>query len=107
MLTAVQNLVPDLIPFVFTAYENPLFLSFGEETILSQEGVQQGDPLGPLLFCLTIHSLVLEMKSELKISLDDGSLGGSLSEVLADLKKVESLALELSLVLNHIIVSQK
>ena len=100
MLTAVQNLVPDF-PFVFSAYENPLFLFFGEETILSQEAVQQGDPLGPLLFCLTIHSLILEMKSELKIFyLDDGSLGGSLSEVLADLKKVESLAVELGLVLN-------
>ena len=30
----------------------------GGETIQSKEGVQQGDPLGPLLFCLTVHKLV-------------------------------------------------
>ena len=29
------------------------------------EGVQQGDPLGPLLFCFTIHSLFSQLVSEL------------------------------------------
>ena len=32
----------------------PLILTKGQQ-LLSQEGVQQGDPLGPLLFALSIH----------------------------------------------------
>ena len=47
-------------------------------------GVQQGDPLGPLLFCLSIHDLMLELKSEFRaFYLDDGIPGGSVAEVLA------------------------
>lgn len=96
MLAAVLDLAPGILSFIVSAYEKPSLLFYGEEIILSQEGVQQGDPLGPLLFCLTLHSLVLEMKSEFKIFyLDDGTLSGSLSDVLNYLKKVESMASEL------------
>ncbi len=102
MLTAVQNLVPELFPYVFSAYKDSSFLFFGEEIILSQEGVQQGDPLGPLLFCVTIHSLVQDLRSEFKVFyLDDGTLCGSLPDVLEDLKRVESLASDLGLMLNR------
>lgn len=46
--------------------------------------------------------MVLEMRSEFKVFyLDDGTLCGSLLDVLADLKKVESLASELGLLLNR------
>ena len=57
----------------------PVQLGYGV-LIESAEGVQQGDPLGPLLFCLTIHQLCSRMKSEL--SLDDGTLGGKVEDVL-------------------------
>jgi len=29
--------------------------------IIIEEGPQQGDPLGPMLFCLTIHPLLLSL----------------------------------------------
>jgi len=36
-------------------------LQFNEYVIMSEEGPQQGDPLGPMLFCLTIHPLLLSL----------------------------------------------
>ena len=64
--------------------------------------MEQGDPLGPLLFCLAIHDLVQQLQSEFNVFfLDDGTLGGSLEEVLEDFSIVERMAGELSLQLNR------
>jgi hypothetical protein len=50
-------------------YSQPslLFLNDGDklvDTILSQEGVRQGDVLGPLLFCIGIHRLYVDCLRE-------------------------------------------
>ena len=51
-------------------------------TLLSAEGVQQGDPLGPFLFCLAIQPLVLKLRSEFKVFyLDDGTIGGKAEDI--------------------------
>ena len=50
MLEAVKRVVPSLYPFVYKSYSVSSFLYFGDSYISSQEGIQQGDPLGPLLF---------------------------------------------------------
>ena len=77
-------------------------LCLGETVLFSAEGVQQGDPLGPLLFCLVIHPLVLQLKSELKIFyLDDGTLGGTEAEGLQDFQQIGREAALLGLHLNH------
>ena len=69
---------------------------------MSEEGAQQGDPLGPLLFCLTIYPMVQQLKSEFRVFyLDDGTVGGSLQDVLWDLDLVERMAPDLSLQLNR------
>ena len=64
---SVQRLAPELSAFVHSAYSasSTLFWGGGEETLVSAEGIQQGDPLGPLLFCLTIHELCSKLRSEL------------------------------------------
>ena len=99
MLTVVKDAAPDLFRFVSSAYERPSSLFYGDHIIQSAEGVQQGDPLGPLLFCLTIVS---RLKSSFAVFyLDDGTLGGSLHEVLSDLRLVEEEAAKLGLHLNH------
>ena len=70
--------------------------------ILSEEGVQQGDPLGSLLFCLTLHPLLFQLQSELKIFyLDDGMVGGSTETVLHDFHYLESGVAELGIHLNQ------
>ena len=75
---------------------------FGKHILDSAEGVQQGDPLGPLLFSLTIHQLLVSLKSEFKIFyLDDGTIGGPLEDVVADFKRIEQVSDDLGLAINH------
>ena len=82
MLKAVAELVPD---FVYSVYYKPSSLFWGDKILQSSEGVQQGDPLGPFLFCLTIHYLTLQLRSEFCVFyLDDGTVGGSMEDVLQD-----------------------
>ena len=57
--------------------------------------------MGPLLFCLTLHQLSLQLRSELCLFyLDDGKLGGSEDDILHDLEAINNAADELGLVLN-------
>lgn len=58
VLEAVNLSLPSSYPFVHAAYASDSFLFFGGDTLLSQEGVQQGDPLGPLLLSLTTSPLL-------------------------------------------------
>ena len=98
MIAAVEQLAPELLPLVTCAYSTPSFLFFGEDIIPFSEGVQQGDPLDPLPFCLAIHNLVQQLQSEFNVFfLDDGTLGSSLEEVLEDFNTVERMAGELGL----------
>ena len=102
MLTAVRDLVPTLFPFIHSVYSSPSLLFWGDKIIQSSEGVQQGDPLGSLLFCLSIHHVVCHLKSELCIGyIDDITVGGTLEDVQHDVAFIEREAGELGLVLNH------
>jgi hypothetical protein len=54
--------------------------------IISQQGVQQGDPLGPALFSLVAHSQAKQMKFHLSLwYLDDATMGDQPATVLQDL----------------------
>ena len=100
MLQEVSCLCPDIYPFVFASYSSPSLLFWGDRRISSAEGVQQGDPLGPLLYCLSVHTHFQQLNSELCILyLDDTVVGGSSRSILDDLKIVRD-AEELGLILN-------
>lgn len=72
---AVKESAPELLEFVYSAYAQPSHLFCQDHVIKLSEGVQQGNPLGPLL------------RSKLKVfDLDDCTLGGSLEDVLCDLQ---------------------
>ena len=71
MLNAIESLVPELTHFVHSVYGEPSTPFWGQQTLSSREGVEQGDPLGDLVFCLTIHELCTGLESDLRLlSLD-------------------------------------
>ena len=90
MLSAVAENTPDIYRFCHIAYEKPTHLKVFGRTILSQEGAQQCDPLGSLLFCLSIHSLLLSCKNHLKISyMDDMTLFSPSHVAVVDVKMIK------------------
>ena len=86
MLASVEQLAPSIFPFIHSVYSASSSLFWDDSVIHSCEGIQQGDPLGPLLFCLSIQHLLLALHSELRMSyLDDISLGGGVEDISNDL----------------------
>ena len=77
MLNSAFAILPELAPFCHLAYAEPSSLKYGTFSLLSQVGPQQGDPLGPLLFCLPLQPILAAMVSPLTLGyLDDLTLGG-------------------------------
>ena len=69
---------------------------------LIRGGDQQGDPLGPLLFCASSLKLARSMSSEFNLwYLDDGSVGGNVDSLLHDLETVKRVGLIIGLELNE------
>ena len=100
MLEAVEAFCPSLYSLVHSAYASPSDLLWEDRTISSAEGVQQGDPLGPLLFCLVLHQRGLHLRSYLKVLyLDDVTLGGDCQDLLHDIQVMKD-ASDLGLSLN-------
>ena len=75
---------PELLPWVTWCYSQHQKLWHPMGQLISASGVQQGDPLGPLLFALVLHCIILKISAdpqckELLLNcwyLDDGALAG-------------------------------
>jgi hypothetical protein len=101
MLEQVAQVIPEIHKFCCLSYDQPSTLQFGDYTISSEVGVQQGDPLGGLLFCIGIHPILSATTSELTIGyMDDVTLGGSIANVEADVELFRSQGSKIGLVLN-------
>jgi len=87
MLKAVDQAAPALSAFCHYLYDAPTPLLCGNNAVIpSCEGTQQGDPLGPALFCLAIHPVLKELQSAAPIDwqgwyMDDGSIIGSHEQI--------------------------
>ena len=101
ILEAVAVHAPMAYPYVHAAYAETSFLGYEGHAIPSAEGVQQGDPLGPLLFCLALHPVLDASRAEFRLGyLDDVTLGGELNELGTAVESLRSLAADIGLTLN-------
>ena len=81
MLQEVRLRCPAISRWVEFCYSSPARLYYREHTLWSHQGVQQGDPLGPLLFALVLHPLICKIRDSFSLSfqawyLDDGTIIG-------------------------------
>ena len=106
MFQEVRSRIPSMAAWVESCYGSQPLLYLGDDNIFSSCGVQQGDPLGPLCFALTLHPVVEQIKREvpgLLINawyLDDGTLCGSPSDICSALTIIESQGPSRGLLLN-------
>ena len=68
ILEATEAHIPALLPFVHSVYSSPSTLLWEGDRIESSEGIQQGDPLGPMLFRIAIHGLMSTWSQSSKCS---------------------------------------
>eukprot|EP00731_Ephydatia_muelleri_P014911 Em0008g631a len=98
----------ELLPCVSWYYGSHTSLWHPMGQISSQSGVQEGDPLGPMLFALVLHRLVTSIDADddcLQLLLeawylDDGVLAGERSAVICALHLIEDLGPHLGLYIN-------
>ena len=101
LFQTIHDVLPELYPSVHMCYASSSLLNFGEYLLLSDEGVQQGDPIGSLLFCVSSLKLARGMTSEFNLwYMNDGSVGGDVSCLLHDLDSVRRVGPTIGLVLN-------
>ena len=95
---------PALARWTTWCYQDTSSLRFGTSTLDPASGVQQGDPLGPLLFAAALQPLAEELRHGpldfATFYLDDGVLAGSAASVAAALSHVQMRAQDLGLTLN-------
>ena len=97
ILRAAEEYIPSLLPFGHSSYSSPSVLMWYDTQTLSAEGIQQGDPLGPMLFCLGIHKLVSTLSSEFNVFyLHDSTISEKVKDIWADLRLIEDQGLFLN-----------
>jgi len=102
LFEAVAQHRPDLLEYVLSSYATASVLWVGDSYIMSAEGIQQGDPLGPLLFCLALNGPLLKIQAEFVSGyLDDVGLGDSVPHLIEQVRTLEREAASIGLRLNH------
>ena len=75
LLSAVQKYMPAYARIVDQMYRSSSVLLCDDNILSSESGGQQGDPLGPLFFCLVVQGLAESLQSDLNLwYLDDATL---------------------------------
>ena len=71
-LSVVRVRKPGLYSLLLQSYSSPTRLFFGEEGFASETGIQQGAPIGPALFALSVDEAARDVQSEFNVwYLDD------------------------------------
>jgi hypothetical protein len=81
-LVNMHHICPSIAALLTNIYREDASLFVQDETVLSCEGVMQGDPLAMAMFALGIAPLIKELEGIYQIWFaDDAAAGGSLEEV--------------------------
>ena len=95
MFLEFRKHIPSLSPWMEFCYSGQPLLHLGKNTIHSCCGVQQGDPLGPPGFALTLHPIIKRIKANvpgLALNawyLDYGTLMGQPRDLVSALHIIE------------------
>ncbi|XP_022023453.1 uncharacterized protein LOC110923700 [Helianthus annuus] len=105
LLNEVRKMCPSISAWVDFLYGQPARLYVGNDYIWSSTGVQQGDPLGPLLLAFVLHPLVLRIRDRCKLLfhawyLDDGTIIVDATQVTKALDIIRVEGHSLGLLLN-------
>ena len=102
LLKVVARSIPELYTLTHASYSCKSLLRHVNNGIQSEEGTQQGDPMEPLEFCITIEPILLQLKSKLRVVfLDDLTLGGKADVVAHGVQLIAQESAKLRLQLNH------
>lgn len=88
-LAAARERAQGLYRLLWQAYSDPTTLFYGDRSLVSATGIQQGDPFGPALFSLGIDDLARELDAEFNVwYLDDGTIGDTPEKALVCARKL-------------------
>src|SRR5688572_25408299 len=76
VIIVIIIIIPELYCFAHASYSCRLMLRHASNVLRTEEGTQQGDPLGSLAFCITLQSILLNLKSELRVSFLETEMQG-------------------------------
>ena len=80
---------PSIFRLASTAYATSSHLVIGNETVLSETGVQQGYPLGPVLFDLAVGEIAIGVRSPSNVwYMDDVTICGPVQSACEDLRRI-------------------
>ena len=100
-LSAARVRTPGLYNLLWQVYSSPTRLFFGKKGFASETGIQQGDPIGPTLFALSVDEASQGVQSEFNVwYFDDATLGDSSERVHDDLvvllERLRAIGLEVN-----------
>ena len=107
-LARIREKVPSLYKLLWQAnkllwqaYFQPSKLFFGNYIIEQSEDFQEGDPISPAFFALSVDPIAKDLRSEFKVCyLDDACFAGHRNTVLKDLENMVTKLGELDLNVN-------
>ena len=103
-MLALEGLEPDCCPWVSWCLQSPSYVTFKSEIIPCANGVQQGEPMSPLLFCVAIDPAIQALSKVDGLSqlwyLDDDLFHGPPAVVATALTRLTELLPALHLSIN-------
>ena len=93
---------PEIAKLTFLAYSKSSPVIASGHSITSSSLVQQGDPIGPLLFALAVDQIASGAQSEMNVwHLDDTTIGGFPEQFLSDVRRCITDLMRIAIEVRH------